>query len=71
MNLIDASEFVRLEPEALDAYFHEKAAEIGLTVADAYRPAVLETLAALQTHAAILQARLVDVALSPARITPP
>ena len=32
---------------------------------------MLETLAALQTHAAMLQARLADVALSPARITPP
>jgi hypothetical protein len=57
MNLIESIEFIEFDPEVLESYSCEKSAAIDLTIPDAYLSSVLENLAALQTHAAILAAR--------------
>jgi hypothetical protein len=50
--------FLDLDAAALAAYADEKAGELGLALPDAYRPAVLDTLAGLQQHARIVRAAL-------------
>jgi hypothetical protein len=55
---MDEAAFAEFEARTLEAYAHAKASEVGLPIPSAYMPAVLETLAALQTHAAILAAAL-------------
>jgi hypothetical protein len=50
--------FPELDPGALAAYAEATAADLGLAIPDAFLPAVMQTLAALQTHAAILAAAL-------------
>jgi hypothetical protein len=54
----DDMAFPELEARTLEAYAHAKASDLGLPIPTAYLPAVLETLAALQVHAAILAAAL-------------
>jgi hypothetical protein len=50
--------FPELDARALEAYARAMAAHLGLPIPDAYRQGVLENLAALQTHAAILTSAL-------------
>ena len=71
MNLIKASEFLQFDPEALDVYCGQKAGDVGLTIPNAYRPGVLENLAALQAHAETLCIRLDGAEPPPSRVTPP
>ena len=71
MNLIDAMHFARLDACGLDAYSEEKAAKLDLIISDAYRQSVLENLSALQTHAALLAARLESAEPQPSPMTPP
>jgi len=47
-----------LDPPVLEAYMHQKAADLQLPVPAAFAASVLETLDALQEHTAILEARL-------------
>ena len=58
MSGMENIEFPELPATELEAYGRQKAADLGLSVPEAYFPAVLENLAALQTHAAILAAAL-------------
>jgi len=58
MDLIDIKGFAELSQSALETYAHRRARELDLRVADEYLPDVLETLAALQAHAATLAAHL-------------
>ncbi len=71
MNLIETMGFSGLSSNDLEAYAREKAALVGLNIPDAYFPAVLETLGALQTHAAILAAKLEAADRPPSRISAP
>jgi len=58
MSGMENIEFPDLTASELETYARQKAADIGLSIPDAYVTAVLENLAALQTHAAILAAAL-------------
>jgi hypothetical protein len=58
VNDTEIIEFSDFGIRELEAFAHERAADLGLSIADAYFPSVLENLAALQAHAAILGAAL-------------
>ena len=71
MDLIEAIGFQELGPAELAAYARQKASQIELIVPEAYVPNILDTLAALQTHAAILSAALEDREPPATRTQPP
>jgi hypothetical protein len=52
MNALQASSFVRLDPDELDAWATARARLLDLKIDAAFRPAVLDNLAGLQAHAA-------------------
>ncbi len=58
MDGVDDMAFPQLDGPALEAWARAVAADRGLPIPAAYLPGVLENLAALQTHAAILAAAL-------------
>jgi hypothetical protein len=60
MDQIDSKGFQALGPGALESYAHQKAGDIKLVIPDACLSGVLDNLAVLQTHAAILSAALED-----------
>jgi Protein of unknown function (DUF4089) len=50
--------FPELTARELEAYAHQTSSDLGLSIPDAYLSSVLDNLAALQSHAAILATAL-------------